>query len=410
MKCEVRYMSLFGNKTKLSLCIFYFAYFGAFGSFYPMISIWLLGQKLSVLQIGEIISISLLVHIIVQPIWGIICDKFQLTKVILIGSLILTSLCSIFLSFNQTFTYLLIMFTLLTIFNVAISPIIDSVSLESIQDPREYGFLRAWGALGYALFCWISSVLTNYWGIDMILYVYSLLMLCCLIVSIPLPIIHKSTGVKTNFLQDLRKIASQPGFLLFAIAGVLIFGSHQANNTYYSMFFKEIGGGVMGVGFSFLLVAGFEAPAMFLSNFLTKKLGLSLLIILAGILVSLRWLYYGLNPDYNIVMALLALNGLAIGLFVVLCTQFVNKVTTKEVQVTAHSLFWAFANGLGTMSFTYLGGVTLDKTKNVFDVYFYFGVLSSIGVLLVILAAFFSRKQKIPHHGTATHEVKAVKQ
>lgn len=401
-------MGLYASRVKLLLCLFYFAFFGAFGAFYPMISLWFLDREITALQIGQIISVSLIVQIIVQPIWGIICDKYKLTKIILTTNLIFTATCSIFLSFNQEFIYLLITFIFLTIFNVAVAPIIDSISLENIKEPREYGFLRAWGALGYALFCWLSSIFTNYWSVNMILYLYSLLMICCLIVSIKLPVVYKSNGVKNNFILNLKKIASQPGFVLFAIAGVLIFGSHQANNTYYYMFFKEIGGGVIGVGFSFLLVAGFEAPAMFLSNFLTKKLGLSLLIIVSGLMVSLRWIYYSLNPNFNNVLLLLALNGLAIGLFVVLCTQFVNKVTTSEVQVTAHSLFWALAGGLGTMSFTYLGGFTLDKTNDIFNVYLYFGILSFLGVLLVILAAFFSNKKSQLHEETPYNDKKVV--
>lgn len=383
-------MSQNNGNVKLALCVFYFCFFGAFGAFYPIVSLWFLDKGLSALQIGQIISVSLIIHIIVQPIWGIVCDKFKLTKIILMMSLVLTALSSVFLSFNQVFSYLLIIFSLLTIFNVAISPIIDSFSIGVIKHPREFGFLRAWGAVGYALFCWISSISINYLDINMVLYIYSLLMICCLIISIRLPVIE-TVKPKGNLIIDFKKIISQPAYIIFLIAAALIFGCHQANNTYYSIFFKEIGGSVVGIGLSFLLVAGFEAPAMFLANFLTKKIGLSLLLIISGLLVSLRWIFYSLAPNQDIVIVLLAFNGLAIGLFVVLCTQFVSKVTLSEVQVTAHSLFWAFANGLGTMSFTYLGGVTLEKTDDVFNVYFYFGIFSFVGFLLVVLAMSLDR-------------------
>ncbi|MEC3193934.1 MFS transporter [Bacillus cereus] len=384
-------MNLYKDKMKLKLLLFYFAFYGAFGTFYPMISLFFLEKNLTAFEIGQIISIGLMINIIVQPIWGIVCDRFNLSKVVLKISLIFTSIFCILLWFKNDFLYVLIMFSCLTIFNVAVTPIIDSITLEYIEHSREFGFIRAWGSMGYAILCWLSSLLTNYFGVHAILYCYSLLMISCLLISNNIPISQVKETQKKALKTDLKRIFSQYGFITFTLAAILIFGTHQANATYYAILYKELGGGVVGVGISFFLVAGFEVPAMFLSNLLTKKFGLSFLLILSGILVSIRWFFYSLQPSIVFVLILLVLNGLIIGLFIVLCTQFVNESTPHDVQVTAHSLFWAFANGLGSMLFTYLGGLTIESS-NIFKVYHYFGLFSFGGVILTIIATVLLKK------------------
>jgi hypothetical protein len=79
------------NNDKRSLIIpklFYFFYFGAFGSLLPLLSIYFKQMAMSPLRVGILLGTRPFIEFIAAPFWSHIGDKFNINKKILLVSLL----------------------------------------------------------------------------------------------------------------------------------------------------------------------------------------------------------------------------------------------------------------------------------------------------------------------------------
>ena len=186
--------------------------------------------------------------------------------------------------------------------------------------------------------------------------------------------------------------------MLFLVGTFLVFGTIQANNSFYGIFFTAIGGSVAGVGLSFLIAAGSEAPVMLVAQRFISRFGLVPILILSATISSLRWIWYGFEPSPGLVTALLFVQGLSVGLYLPAAAQYVREISPDEVRVTAMGLYSAIGNGLGSMAGTLAGGFVLDA-YGIFTTYTFFGIASLVGVVSMI-ALIFIPDRRDAHAGS----------
>ena len=76
------------NKALLPIKAFYFFFIGALGSLAPFIAILMKQYGLSPQQIGVIFGLRPIIGFISGPLWGILADKFQMRRILLLLSLV----------------------------------------------------------------------------------------------------------------------------------------------------------------------------------------------------------------------------------------------------------------------------------------------------------------------------------
>lgn len=372
------------------LCGFYFFLFFGLGAHLPLLSLYLADFGLSGVQIGSLLAAGPIVAILVQPVWGMISDRYQAQKKVLLLSLLLAALAGIAFSLaGSHYAILFPIYILMVLFQSAIVPIIDSITLSHMRvTGGSYGSIRLFGALGFAVSVWVAGQLSGMLGLQSIFYLYAGSFIVCMLLGGNLP--QESLPLVTSIWQGLGQLLRIPQYLVFLIAAFLIFGPINANNSYFSLFYTAIGGTVAGVGLAFLLFAGSEAPIMQLSGRFIKRFGMLLMLILSGVVAGIRWFFYAGEPNPDIVLWLFLLQGLSTGVFLPVAASYIRENTPRAMQVTAQAIYAAVGNSLGTVVASFIAGNLLDQF-GIFASYKYFAVSSFLGSIL-LLALFMKQR------------------
>ncbi|MBM7660477.1 PPP family 3-phenylpropionic acid transporter [Bacillus mesophilus] len=382
------------DSTKRNFSLYYFLTFLGLGSLYPLLAVYLdevVGLTGS--QIGTILSISPVVMIVIQPFWGILSDWTQKPRLLLTISILLTSLTGLIYAQVDTFAILMIMAIILAAVQSGMTPLSDSLALNYVQKVKgNYGSIRLWGALGFALAVIVAGWIADYIGLSVIFYLFSGTLFLSFLFSWKLP--EENQAMKANLFSGMSTLVKRPRYILFLCTTFLVFGPIFANNSYFGLFIKDIGGTLTGVGIAFLFAAGSEAPFMQFANRFIEKIGMLQVLTLAAGVSMVRWFFYFFEPSLYLVYATTIAQGFSVGLAIPAALQYVRDVSPKEVQVTAVSIYAAVGSGLGAWFSTYFGGLILQY-HSIQQVYLFFGVLTTLGIstLLIVMRLDFVKRR-----------------
>ncbi|MFG6121217.1 MFS transporter [Thalassobacillus sp. B23F22_16] len=380
-------MQDFNHKTYRFFQIYYFFTFFGFGSLFPLLSIFLENEKgLNHTQIGLIIAALPLVTIFVQPLWGMISDHTKRTRRLLAIATLLAALLGVLYPVWQEFLILYIGMVAIAIFQSGIVPLSDSLSLSYVQKHgRQYGNIRLWGAVGFAVAVFVLGRVTEAAGsLNWIFVFFGGGLIVALLSLSRFP--KHGEGVAVSFREGVKVLSKQKSFMIFLVSNFLVFGPVLANNYYFGTFILTVGGTLTAVGIAFLFAAGSEAPFMKVSQFIIDRLGIFRVLIISSSVSFVRWFVYAFEPSSEIVYATTIMQGISVGLYIPAALILVRELAPKDVIATAVGLYSAVGNGLGNAFFTFIGGVLIDAF-HVFGMYGFFSVMTFIGMVLITVVS-----------------------
>ncbi|WLD92431.1 MFS transporter [Alkalihalobacillus sp. AL-G] len=379
------------DKTSVNISLFYLFFFFGMGTLYPLLSVYLKQEiHLSGTQIGAILSVSPVVMIIAQPIWGVICDYTRKPRGVLLLALCLTGLLAIPYSFSDSYIAFIIFSILLAVFQSAIIPVSDSITLNYVTaTKKDYGNFRLWGAVGFALAVFVMGTLAETTGLKIIFYCFAGVLILCMLFVLSMP--KENNTIQVDLRTGISKLFRMPKFVLFLFTTFSVFGPILSNNFYFGLYIQELGGTLIGVGIAFLLATGSEAPFMKFSGNWIRKAGIEKILITATLISALRWLFYFTEPSLAVVYATTIAQGLSIGLFIPAALQYVREIAPKDIKVTAVALYSSVGNGLGSWFCTFFGGM-IYEAFSLFAMYLFFGTMTFVGLILLIINFYFLNK------------------
>lgn len=377
-----------GGKPVSLSALYLFIYYG-FGAFTPLIMQYYQSINLTGTQVGLISATTPVVSIVTQPLWGIICDRFRIRKSVLVLTLLTSGLIGLLFPVVSTFALVLILYTVLSVFQSAVVPVSDSIALGYVKKHNlQFGDIRMWGAIGFALAAFLTGVMVEKWGPSVIFYSYFAAMVVAILFLRQVPEeVESAPKFTTSMLAGIKDLLKLPRFVLFLTASFFVFGSVNANNIWFSLYYQEIGGTIAGVGLAFLLFAGSEAPFMKLAGYIARRWGLELTILIAASVSAIRWFWYSSAPSTTAVIALFFVQGISVGFYLATAAQFVRENTPASLQVTALALFFSVGHGLGTMLCNLTAGWIKDNFSTL-TIYSFFGTVTVIGLIPLILIRF----------------------
>lgn len=374
---------------------FYLFSFFAVGSLTPLLSVYLSEvEKMNGYQIGTIMSAGPIAMMIMQPIWGMVCDWSGKPAKILSWTTLLAGVLALGYLFIHDYQWLVIIAIILAVFQSAIIPVSDGISLQyATRVKANYGNLRLYGSLGFALAVFIMGRLAETTiGLSIIFYSFFITLVISAYLALRLPEEPQSMA-KPNLIFGVKELLSIKRFLVFLTITFLIFGPNLANNVYYGLFIEDRGGTYTGIGIAFLLAVLSEIPFMRAAGSWVKKIGLLPIVLIAAFSSLLRWALYYFEPSLNLVYFTSVMQGLSIGLFVPAGLQYLRKIVPVHIMVTAITFYSAIGNGLGNWFSTFTAGIIMEKA-DIYTVYLFFAVLSLFGVILTLWLIWLERKNK----------------
>jgi PPP family 3-phenylpropionic acid transporter len=173
---------------ELRASLFHFTVFGSTGAGSAYLAIWMSGKGLSAEQIGIVNALPVLLMLGVNLVVGKLADRASDWRVAIIVLAMISGAASLGFFFVNAFWGLLVVYALTSLPSGALVPVIDAATLRMTQRRgSDFGFIRAWGTVGYTLTSALTGFAIGWFGPVVFVPVFVGLSLLRAGFSLPLP-------------------------------------------------------------------------------------------------------------------------------------------------------------------------------------------------------------------------------
>jgi len=201
----------------------YFLVFCCTASWLPVMADFCISKGLTGIQTSLVLSITPLMMFIIQPIYGLLADRFGYKKILLLSSASATIAYTAYL-IDGTFVWIIMVTMIMSVFYNTIQPVLDSLSLELVkEDPTfSYGTLRIAGAIGWAFTGIITGKVIDGMHISMIFIIAAMSMAGVFILSLFLKANRLIPSTSSGLFKGAKELIENKSLLFLLIAVVLI--------------------------------------------------------------------------------------------------------------------------------------------------------------------------------------------
>lgn len=371
--------------------LYIFAYF-AIGVLTPLISQYLKSINFSGTQIGTVTSAGTLIAIFASTFWGRVYANNTRRHLVVLSLCLAAAVTAILLSHIYAFAAFIMIYAVMYFFQAPIMALNDAMA---IDDEQQFGFVRMWGAVGFAGAVFIAARVAAKIGLGSIFIMYA-----CAYVAAAFIIFliychskesHQRSEVKT-VKKRYRDLKGNKRLIELIICAFFLCGTNVANNTYFSFLYIQGGGTLAGVGLAFLLMAGSETPFMAWSVSLARRFTTEKIILFAMIVSVVRFACYATGPSYIFLLSTFLLQGFVNGIILVEFVRYVSKLVSTEYNGVAIAAYYAFSSNMSTIVCQMFGGIILDHA-GASGVYLFFSLFNLAGLILYLVFG-LHKKQK----------------
>lgn len=350
---------------------FIFLYFFTWSASIGLFAIWL-GQKaeLSGAVIGTVFAVNGIFSVVLKPIYGYILDKIGMSKYLLYFVVVMSALMAPF--FIYVYQPLLLSHTMLGIIIGAIylsfAWYAGVAACESYADrysrlnSMEFGQIRMWGSLGWAVASSFSGLLFNISpAYNFILGSVASLVMLAVLMSLKVDtqtanasaVISKDKIVLIDVF-DLLKSGKFWAFCLY-VAGVawMMFVAEQQFSRYFVTFFSDVHEGNTIFGLLGTVQSGTEFVMYIFMPMFVNYIGAKRGLLIVGVLVGARLVISGLCDSHLLISVIKPLYGLEICLLLVSVFKYIAEHFDKRVNATMYLL--------GYQAMLYIGNVVVSS-------------------------------------------------
>lgn len=347
----------------IPLTLFWFIYMGALGVFFPYYGLYLRENAgLSGTQLGLVLAIVPMVGIVAQPFWGQIADRTGARSRILALLAVGTALGSLALGRAAGFPALVLATAGLALFTTAVLPMTVSVSLAVLRDagPHAFGFVRAWGTVGFLLlvvaFPWI---LNRYQaarglirepggasepGLEIMFVVTAALVFVAALIGLALP--REGTVSLRAAPREWRALLRTGPFVRFLLFSLAAYFFLQGPMWLFPIFVRSRGGDIETIRGMWILMLVVEIPLVLSTGSGLKRLGARGLLGIGVLAGGLRWILCALITDLNLLYAVQALHGVTVVGILLGGPLYLDAVAPQQLRSTAQGLLSMVGMGI----------------------------------------------------------------
>lgn len=376
-----------------ALRIIYFLVFCCTGAWLPKLYDYCIYHELTGTQSALILSITPIMMFAVQPIYGFMADKFGYKKTLLLSTLIASISYWGFL-YNGSFSILVIVTIIMSVFYNTIQPVLDSMALQIAKDnPKfSYGTLRFYGAAGFAFTTIITGQVIDAVDITVIFIVSAITMFLAFIFSFFLKDEAHEKVIPNAYGQVWTVLKNRSLLFLLCCVFLVSVGATTIWN-FYSAYLKDNGASDSLVGYGLSFQGLCELPIFYFSARIILRLGLKTTLIVTVLATAVRMLLYYFIKIPVATLPVELLHGFSWSLFWVVCVEYVNKLVDERWLATGQSLLYAAYFGIGAIAGNYWTQYFLEKGMKVADVFLVNAIVVAIVVALLLI--FMKNKKEI---------------
>jgi len=359
----------------------YFLYFSAFAALLPFFVLFYQRLGFSGAQIGLLTGVPPLITLIGAPFGTGLADSTGRHKLIMslgLGAAIILVLLL------PSFTSFAVIFVLIALFNIFISPIgslSDSATISMLGEHRAmYGRIRLGGTLGWGLFAPIAGALVLRYGLNIAFWVFAGIMSINLLVSQKFA--FGKPAERASDHGGIRALTTNRRwifFLLFAFLGGV--GAFSVASYLYP-YMSELGADSRQMGAALTIATLTEIPIFFFGDRLVKRFGSYGLFMIALVLIGIRSLLFAVASTTFMVWIVLFFGGMIFPAMWVAGVAYADENAPAGLKSTAQGLFGAVMFGFGSAVSGFVGGLLLASIGGR-GMFLVFGIFILAGLALV---------------------------
>lgn len=351
--------------------LFYFGLWASYGSYGPFLNVYFADRGITGFQIGLLSAISPLTALIFGPLLSALADRRHWQKRMLLLSILSGVVTLLLLMLPMPFGLLAFIVLLRSVSSSPMMPIADGLIVRmAARHHIDYGRLRLWGSLSFALFTIGCGALWEQWGFNAMFITAAglslFVLLAALLLEFKAPVVVPTVmGTTTPTDATLLYPAFNPyrdrALVALLIAMFLVGIAEGMYGTFSGVYMDHLGGGETLVGTLFGLSALCELPVMHYSGTIFRKLGKSVTVLLAYGLVGISLIGFALSRWPVILLLFAMLKGVGFALYFVGNVSLVDERAPESWTSTLQSLMTAASRGLAPLLTVPLAGWLADS-------------------------------------------------
>lgn len=346
------------KNSYLSYFLMYNFYYLSWALFSSLISVYLMDRGFKASDVSLVVSASFLTSMITQPIIGKWNDEFDIKKVNAILFVIVAIGGIVFMVSNSLFMIAVSYSVVLMMIN-GVNPVMEKIATAS---PYQYGKIRIWGTIGYALGSQFAGILYDLVAPQAIFIVFVLTMILCIIGLVGTEPDIKKEAAKENEKVKTMTLFKNKKFVYYLAICAIFYGVTNMSNTFVPSMLTDKGLDV-DVTSTILSIAVFcEAPLVLFSNRFMDKIANKTLLIISISMVCLQCAVYGFDLPLIFIVLITFLAKHPSGmLYIMINLKVINTLIDENQQITALA-YVATLKNLVAIIFQNVAGNILDVT------------------------------------------------
>jgi len=335
------------DKELAPFYIYYIVFFMSMATVTTFLNVYFeeeLGFTLA--QIGLIAAMGPLVSIFTQPLWGLLSDRTNRRRVLMVlaAGMVVVSLL---FPLHYTFIYIVFIAIFFMMFHNSMIPMADALTLQAVEKKRiKFNIIRMMGTISYGVMALVAGYFVD-GAFVRIFYFQAVLMGAALIAVFWMPDLQKRAASvaererRPSMISGLRELMRNK-VVLCVLASTLVIGLAM---TFYHQFvgiqMRRLGATEIQVGHAVFIAAAGEVPILLSINRLFGKRKPVHLLMMVGFFMSLRLLLLfvaDMQGSLALMMGTQLLHGLTFILHFYFSTVLLNAHAPPHLKSTVQSI------------------------------------------------------------------------
>ncbi|HBE9728833.1 TPA: MFS transporter [Clostridioides difficile] len=335
------------NKAiKFKFIIFYFFSYIIFAFASTKFTPFLSKLGYSAFERGIILSSYAITNILFQLLFGVLADKYQTMKKIVLISLSVYGIASVIMFSTESATfiiYLLLVALSGGLLNTCCS-LYDTWIIGCGDNINNYlSFIKTFGSIGWAIGSMVASYLIlrfSYFGLSVAIGLIVVLLIINLLLLPDIEKINKKINV-TN--KDIIELLKDKKYILLVCILFLLYSMVVANNCTVIDKMIALNATNSQISLKWSLQSLLEIPTYLAGSYLLKKYSSLNLLKLSAIMITVQFLLFALTNDSNIIIILCVFQVFSTPLILITSKRLIFEVSPKKLrsssQLIALSIF-----------------------------------------------------------------------
>jgi PPP family 3-phenylpropionic acid transporter len=340
---------------------FYGCTFAAIGVSVVFFPPYLRSLGLSGRQISWLLSVAPLLHLAVSMGWGWLADRTRRPDLLLRLACLGACLLMLPVVRVRTMPGLLLCYAAQQSFAVPIVGLVDSLALERARQGEDYGRIRLWGSVAFALMSGALGAVLSARGRSGGDPLVPAVIAACLGAAFCVSFTLRGHGERERpHTRDVSALLRDRRFLLLLVVAPLHWACTAPYHGFFAILMQDHHLSPALWGWAFMLAVACEVAAFFLLRRLRARFALSSLLAVAFGASALRWVLVAVLRAPAALVLLQAAHFLTFGLFWGVAMAWLSACVPARLRATGQTLFTAAAYGLGNGAGMFASGQLYD--------------------------------------------------